>query len=64
LFDFFRPAIARALAMIRAAKPFPRFTTDAETEAFVANADLTQYDFSRMVPMRFELKPAAATGAP
>jgi len=31
-------------------------TTDAEAEAFVDNADLSAYDLSEMVPMRFELK--------
>jgi predicted DNA binding CopG/RHH family protein len=37
-------------------KKFPDFKTDAEAEAFVENADLSEYDFSDMVPMRFELK--------
>ena len=30
--------------------------SDAEAEAFVANADLTEYDLSDLVPMRFELR--------
>ena len=37
-------------------KKFPDFNTDEEAEAFVANADLSEYDFSDMVPMRFELR--------
>ena len=37
-------------------KPFPDFKSDEEAQAFVANADLSEYDFSDMVPMRFELK--------
>lgn len=37
-------------------KKFPEFKTDAEAEAFVDTADLIEYDFSDMVPMRFELR--------
>jgi len=37
-------------------KKFPDFRTDAEAETFVESADLSEYDFSDMVPMRFELK--------
>ncbi|NTU45831.1 MAG: hypothetical protein HGA99_10030 [Chlorobiaceae bacterium] len=37
-------------------KKFPDFKTDDEAEAFVDTADLSVYDFSGMVPMRFELK--------
>jgi len=37
-------------------KKFPRFKSDHEAEEFVAKADLTEYDFSDMVPMRFELR--------
>ena len=37
-------------------KKLPVLTTDAEAEAFVDNADLSEYDLSEMVPMRFELK--------
>jgi predicted DNA binding CopG/RHH family protein len=37
-------------------KKFPDFKTDAEAEAFVDTADLSEYDFSDMVPMRFELR--------
>jgi predicted DNA binding CopG/RHH family protein len=39
-----------------AQKTFPEFKTDAEAEAFVETADLSEYDFSEMKPMRFELK--------
>jgi predicted DNA binding CopG/RHH family protein len=35
-------------------KPFPRFETDEAAEAFVAGADLSEYDFSDMKPMHFE----------
>jgi predicted DNA binding CopG/RHH family protein len=37
-------------------KTFPEFKTDAEAERFVAAADLSEYDFSDMKPMRFELR--------
>ena len=37
-------------------KKFPEFKTDAEAEEFVATADLSEYDFSDMKPMRFELR--------
>jgi predicted DNA binding CopG/RHH family protein len=37
-------------------KKFPEFKTDAEAEAFVETADLSEYDISDMVPMRFELR--------
>lgn len=37
-------------------KPLPRLKSDAEAEAFVAKADLTEYDLSGLVPVRFELK--------
>lgn len=35
-------------------KPWPVLRSDAEAERFVAEADLTDYDFSQMVPMAFE----------
>jgi predicted DNA binding CopG/RHH family protein len=38
-------------------KKLPTLTSDEEAEAFVANADLSEYDLSGMIPMRFELKP-------
>jgi predicted DNA binding CopG/RHH family protein len=37
-------------------KPFPHLKSDEEAEDFVANADLSEYDFSTLVPVRFELK--------
>ena len=37
-------------------KKFPELKTDAEAERFVATADLSEYDFSDMKPMRFELR--------
>jgi len=48
----------------------PRLSSDKAAEDFVATADLTRYDLSQMVPVRFELKPktelvhAAVQGAP
>jgi len=38
-------------------KKFPDFKTDAEAEAFVETADLSEYDLSDMIPVRFELRP-------
>jgi predicted DNA binding CopG/RHH family protein len=38
-------------------KKFPILRTGEEAEYFVATADLTEYDLSDMVPMRFELRP-------
>jgi addiction module HigA family antidote len=35
-------------------KKFPKFKTDAEAEEFVAKADLSEYSFSDMIPMRFK----------
>ena len=42
------------------AKPLPTLTTDAEAEAFIANADLTHYDLSTMRPAGFEFAPKTA----
>jgi predicted DNA binding CopG/RHH family protein len=39
-----------------AKKKFPDFKTDKEAERFVDTADLSEYDFSDMVPMRFEMR--------
>jgi predicted DNA binding CopG/RHH family protein len=36
------------------AKPFPEFASDEAAERFVAEADLTDYDWSDMKPVRFE----------
>ena len=35
----------------------PRLASDAEAEAFVDSADLTQYDLSKMREVRFEFGP-------
>lgn len=35
-------------------KPFPKFDSDEAAERFVAEADLTEYDWSDMKPVRFE----------
>ena len=37
-------------------KDWPALRTDEEAERFVAEADLTEYDFSTMVPVSFELR--------
>lgn len=38
-------------------KKWPVLRTDEEAERFVEEADLTEYDFSEMVPMHFEFAP-------
>ncbi len=37
-------------------KKVPIFKTNEEAQAFVDTADLSEYDLSDMVPMRFELR--------
>jgi predicted DNA binding CopG/RHH family protein len=37
-------------------KDWPALRSDEEAERFVAEADLTEYDFSKMVPVSFELR--------
>lgn len=44
----------------KANKPLPAFASDAEAEAFVETADLTEFDLSDLKPVRFEF---AAKGA-
>jgi predicted DNA binding CopG/RHH family protein len=38
-------------------KKLPALRSDQEAEQFIANSDLTEYDLSGMVTMRFEMKP-------
>lgn len=38
-------------------KNLPVLKTDRAAEHFVATADLSEYDLSEMVPVRFEFKP-------
>ncbi len=38
----------------KALKPFPAFASDEEAEKFVAEADLSEYDFSGFRPAHFE----------
>ena len=38
-------------------KKIPEFKTDAEAEAFVDRADLSQYDLTGFKPVRFEFQP-------
>jgi len=44
----------------KANKPLPAFANDAEAEAFVETADLTEFDLSGLKAVRFEF---AAKGA-
>lgn len=37
-------------------KKFPKFKTDKQVEDFVEKADLREYDFSDMKPVKFELR--------
>ena len=41
-------------------KQWPVLRTDEEAERFVAEADLTEYDFSQFKPVRFVFEPKAA----
>ena len=41
-------------------RKIPAFKTDKESEAFVANEDLTKYDLSGAKPMQFEFEKKAA----
>ena len=41
-------------------KTLPPLRSDAEAEAFVETADLTEYDLSSFKPMRFEIEPKGA----
>lgn len=41
-------------------KKFPDFKSDEEAEHFVDTADLSEYDFSDLKPMRFEIAPKSA----
>ena len=43
------------------AKPLPHFETDEAAEDFVATADLTRFDLSQGVPVRYEFKAKEAT---
>jgi predicted DNA binding CopG/RHH family protein len=38
----------------RKSKPFPKLNSDKEATDFVAEADLTEYDFSKFESMKFE----------
>ena len=46
--------VPRRYAAMTKAKPFPVLTSDAAAEQFVAEADLSTYDWSDMKPVRFE----------
>ena len=41
----------------KALKPFPRFESDQEAERFVAEADLSTYNFSNFRPADFWFEP-------
>lgn len=47
--------------MSATAKPMPSLPSDDAAEAFVASADLSQFDLSGFKPMRFEIEPKSAT---
>jgi len=36
-------------------KPMPSLESDADAQAFVSQADLSEYDLSGFKPMRFEI---------
>jgi predicted DNA binding CopG/RHH family protein len=38
----------------------PSLPSDEATEAFVADADLSEYDLSGFTPMRYEIEPKSA----
>lgn len=42
-------------------QPFPTLKSDEAADAFVEQADLTQYDLSRLTPVHFEFLPKAAS---
>lgn len=42
-------------------KPWPVLRGDEAAERFVAEADLSEYDFAQMVPVRFALRPKGKT---
>jgi predicted DNA binding CopG/RHH family protein len=44
-------------------KKLPNFRTDAEAEHFVETADLSEYDLSGLVRVRFEFKDTTAQTA-
>lgn len=41
-------------------EPMPPLRSDDAAEAFVASADLSEYDLSGFSPMRFEIEPKSA----
>jgi len=43
------------------ARQMPSLRNDESAEAFVSEADLTDYDLSGFKPMRFEIEPKSAT---
>lgn len=45
---------------VQKAKSMPSLRSDKEAEAFVSQADLSEYDFSTFKPMRFEIEPKSA----
>lgn len=43
-------------------KQLPTLKADGEAEAFVAESDLTEFDLSKLVSLRFDLRAAARLG--
>ena len=41
-------------------RKWPELTSDEDAERFVEEADLSEYDFSQMVPVSFEFEKKAA----
>jgi len=50
------PCIRRR-SITMSGKPIPSLTSDEAAGAFVAHADLTEYDLADFKPMRFEIGP-------
>lgn len=46
--------------MSKSKKPWPTLPTDEAADAFVTNADLSQYDWSAAEPVRYEFERKAA----
>lgn len=46
--------------MSKSKKPWPSLPTDEAAEDFVANADLTDYDWSKAEPVHYEFEKKAA----
>jgi predicted DNA binding CopG/RHH family protein len=52
-----RGGCAKGMQLSTKQMKVPKFSSNRAEEQFVATADLTRYDLSGMVPVRFEFKP-------